>query len=91
MVYSSNEEDKCVAITWALLDFELITDNISYVKIPAKTTKYDYARFKQKVWDIDGITIALPPSGYVAKIDVKDLDDKKSCEFFMNESDIDTK
>jgi len=91
VVSNHNEVDKCVSISWALMDFELITDNISYVKIPAHGYIADYAKFKQKVWEMNGITLALPPSGYITEIDVKDLDKDDKCDFIMDEEDIVTR
>lgn len=81
VAYNSNKEPKCFAVSWKLMDFELITDNITFVYLKPNETKYDYARFKQKVWDLDGISLVLPPSGYIDGILVKDPTEKGDCEF----------
>lgn len=89
VVFNNNMKAKCVAVNWKLMDFELITDDVTFVYLKPHQTKMDYAKFKQKVWDLDGISLVLPPSGYVDKIVVKDPTKKNNCEFI--DEDIDEK
>ena len=80
-IYNSNDEPKCVAIQWQLMDFDLIADHSTYIYLKPKETLMDYAKFKQKFWDLDGVTLVLPPSGKIGAILVADPTEKNDCEY----------
>lgn len=83
---------KCVLIGWKLQDFELVSELPNDFLIKEHSTiKVGHA--KQTIWSFDDVAIALPPSGYVDSILVRDApyDDKLkklSCETL--EKDIQT-
>jgi hypothetical protein len=94
--YNENDEPKCFFIKWKLLDFELITDYYSFAYIDPHETIMDYAKMSQKVWELDGIKLILPASGYIEDIIVKDINEKgktkrEKCEFSVPEKDIEEK
>lgn len=86
VAYNKNDESKCFAIQWKLMDFEMITDHTTFVYIKPHQSIMDYAKFKQKVWDLDGIKLVLPASGYIDTIFVRDPTEKNDCEFI--ETDV---
>jgi hypothetical protein len=67
---------KCVAIDWKLQDFELET-GLPYEFIVLDKEVLNVGRMKQTIWSFDGAAIALPPSGYVDKLKVRDADFEK--------------
>lgn len=69
---NTNDEPKCVATIWKLMDFEMETPYPESTYIGANEQKIDYAFMRQVVWDIEGTKFALPPSGYIEKLFVVD-------------------
>lgn len=68
---NSNDIPKCVAINWKLQDFELESGLPFEFLINAYDT-VKVGRMKQTIWSFDNTAIALPPSGYVDSMRVKD-------------------
>ena len=63
------------------MDFQMITEYAEYIYLKPYEEKIDYAIMKQKVWDLDGVKLVLPASGYVAAMDIKEPNEKNNCEF----------
>jgi hypothetical protein len=81
MVRNENDEPKCVNIAWKLMDFQMVTEYAEYIYLKPYEEKTDYAIMKQKVWELDGVRLVLPASGYVAAMDIKEPSEKNTCEF----------
>lgn len=89
---NNNDESKCVTVKWALQDFEFDTS------LPSEFLLFGHedlpiGKMRQTIWAFDGAFIALPPSGYVSGINIRDADvnpktGAESCE--PDESNIDT-
>lgn len=71
-VILTNETDKaqCVSVFWKLMDFELINDRAESLLVQPKQQLLNYATLIQKIWNIDGTRFALPPSGYIERLEV---------------------
>jgi hypothetical protein len=70
---------RCLFAQWRLLDFALITDNQSNVLLqPQQVTTL--GRMVGQVWEIDGVPVAPPPSGYVERLYVWNPDRTSSEE-----------
>jgi len=91
---STNKEStvpKCVKVNWKLQDFEFESEQPLEFILKGKEV-LNIGKMKQSIWSFDGALIAIPPSGYVDNMKVRDADfDKKikryTCE--MLEEDID--
>lgn len=70
-VVNSNVEPKCVTIAWKLMDFSF-DSNYPYEFYMAPDTTIHLGNMHQSIWDFDGVGIALPPSGYVQDMRVRD-------------------
>jgi len=81
MVRNENDEPKCVNIAWRLMDFQMITEYAEYIYLKPYEEKVDYALMKQKVWELDGVRLVLPASGYVAAMDVREPSEKNNCVY----------
>jgi hypothetical protein len=89
-VSNKSDEPKCVAIDWKLMDFELET-SLPYDFLVLDNETIKLGRMKQTIWSFDDNAIALPPSGYVERMRVRDASFEKTtntltCETL--ESDI---
>lgn len=85
-----NDTSKCVFVKWALQDFEFESDQPAEFLIKPKE-KLNIAKFRQTIWSFDGAMIAIPPSGYVDTIHVRDADINKNDhqpECVIDESNI---
>jgi hypothetical protein len=81
---------KCVRIDWKLMDFNWET-SLPYEFLLLDNEVLKIGTMTQTIWSFDGAAIAIPPSGYVDKMKIRDADlDKKTnkltCE--MVEEDI---
>ena len=81
LIINKNDEPKCVQTVWQLMDFQMYTDYPDFLKVPANSTFQNYARMTQKIWVLDGVRLALPPSGYIADMLVREPNDKGTCVF----------
>lgn len=78
------EDPQCVTVNWKLQDFEFESDEPYEFLVPAhKTLKI--GKMKQTIWSFDDTFIAIPPSGYVDGIRVREpnvekLNGKIGCE-----------
>ena len=84
-------DPKCVSIMWKLQDFEFESEQPLEFLIRGGET-LNLGKMKQSIWSFDGATIAIPPSGYVDKMNVRKADVDKithrlTCD--MLEEDID--
>lgn len=71
-----DDESKCVALQWRLQDFEFESEYpTEFFIAPQKTI--DLGRMHQTIWSLDGLTFAIPPSGYLAKMNVREADIKR--------------
>lgn len=86
-----NHRDKCVTPQWKLMDFKYITDGPSEQFIKAHSMK-KMGEMQQRAWIIDGVEVAVPPSGYLYDMRVRDaIADAKpgeECMFLVPEEDI---
>lgn len=72
-----NDESKCVAIQWRLQDFEFESDYPTEFFIASQKT-IDLGKMRQTIWSLDGLTFAIPPSGYIQKMNVREPKAAKS-------------
>ena len=78
---NKTDEAKCIQSSWKLQDFQMYTDYPDFIKVQPYEVVYTYARMTQQIWLMDGIKLILPPSGYVASLDIRDPDDRGTCTF----------
>jgi hypothetical protein len=83
---------KCVTIDWKLMDFELTT-NLPYEFLIRSQETLSVGKMTQTIWSFDDTALALPPSGYIGGMLVRDAEfDRKTrkltCD--MLENDIQT-
>jgi hypothetical protein len=78
---------KCVKIDWRLMDFSFETSQpFEFVLLDHQILKV--GKMTQTIWSFDETAVALPPSGYVNKMDVRDANyDKKMRKFTCNMTD----
>lgn len=78
---------KCVKIDWRLMDFNFETSQpFEFVINDHQILKV--GKMTQTIWSFDNTAVALPPSGYVNKMDVRDADyDKKTRKFTCDMTD----
>jgi hypothetical protein len=89
VITNNNEESKCAAVMWKLMDFELETNYPDFLYLQPKQQVVNYAKMKQVLWNIEGTEFALPPSGYVKEMLVVDPNkDAKKGEECVFESEI---
>lgn len=90
LIENKNDYSVCVATYWKLQDFRLETDYPDYIYLKPKQIVYDYAVAKQLIWNLEGTKFALPPSGYVSNMVVREPNKgaKKKAElcFFETEA-----
>lgn len=79
-----NHRDKCVTPRWKLMDFKYITDGASEQLIPAHSMKR-MGEMQQRAWIIEGVEVAVPPSGYLSDMRVRNtVEDAKPGEECMH-------
>lgn len=66
----------CVMTEWKLMDFEMISDYPGFVYMSPHSQIITYAHLRQQIWNIDGTKFALPPSGYVEDMDIREPNKK---------------
>lgn len=93
VVTNHNKISKCVNIAWKLQGFDMINDNPGFQLFERNEAKLDYVRLRQTIWNMDGIRIALPPSGYIQQMEVKDINENPDvemevCDFYELDEDI---
>lgn len=81
VVTNENDDPKCVAIVWRLMDFEIINDNPELVYIKGHEINHNFTQLKQKLWYLNNVLFALPPSGYIHDVFIRDPDPKTQCVF----------
>jgi hypothetical protein len=87
---NKNTDPQCVRIDWKLMDFNLET-SLPYEFLMKAGETLTVGTMTQTIWSFDGTAMALPPSGYVDKMNARDaeFDEKKklyTCD--MVEADI---
>jgi hypothetical protein len=91
-IYNKNDYPVCVMVQWKLMDFEMISDYPDFSFIDAKSTMVNYATMRQQIWNLDGTAFALPPSGYVEKLIIREPNmnakNKERCTF--NDEEVET-
>ena len=88
---SRSDKTKCVKIDWKLQDFEFESEQPVEFLIKKGETLH-IGKMKQSIWSFDTTFIAIPPSGYVDSLHVRDADfDEKTRELTcdMLEEDVD--
>lgn len=65
-----SDNDKCVSVSWRLVDLRNVTIADPVVVISHKAAYV--GALTHEVWDFDGLAIAVPPSGQVRQITVTD-------------------
>ena len=68
---------KCVAIKWKLQDFEFTSDLPLEFLLQGRE-QIKIGDMKQSIWSFDSTLIAIPPSGYVDSMNVRDADIEKT-------------
>lgn len=91
MATNTAKESKCVLINWKLMDFMFESPLPTEFLLKGKE-KLIIGKMRQTIWAFDDSFIALPPSGYVDSINIREPDkDKKtgkeSCD--LDETGID--
>lgn len=71
-VFNHNDYPVCVLVQWKLMDFEMFSDYSDFTLIPANQQLLHFATMKQQIWNLDGTEFALPPSGYIHSLVVKE-------------------
>lgn len=83
--------DKCVAMKWRLMDFKLHTERETEFLVTSDTTER-FGTMVGEIWDIDGVRVAPPPSGYIHDMRVRKpipfAPDGEECLFIADEDDI---
>lgn len=75
-VRNANNTSKCVIIDWHLMEFDFESSLPTEFLVLGKET-INVATMHQTIWAFDGTNIALPPSGYVSRIYVREPDINK--------------
>lgn len=86
-IYAVNRSHtpKCVMINWKLQDFELESP-LPYDFLIQDKESIQVGRATQTIWSFDGVAIAIPPSGYVDGMHVRDAEfDEKTHKFICEE------
>jgi len=80
-------DPKCVKIDWRLMDFNFETSQpFEFLIFGNRVLRV--GKMTQTIWSFDETAVALPPSGYVNKMDVRDADyDKKTKKFTCEMTD----
>jgi len=90
-VTSSRSSDRCVTLYWKLMDFRLASDYPTSFLVKGKSSVI-YGYMDQQPMDIDGVLVAVSPSGYVRSIyvtkPVKDAKPGDECLYLTDEKDI---
>jgi hypothetical protein len=86
---NNTTEPKCVRIDWKLMDFNLETA-LPYEFLIMGNEQLKIGKMTQTIWSFSDVAIALPPSGYVDKFNVRDAEievktKKFTCEMTENE------
>lgn len=68
---NTTDKSQCVTINWKLQDFELET-GLPYEFLVPNNKTLPIGRMQQTIWSFDGAAIALPPSGYIDGMRVRD-------------------
>ena len=88
---NTNKTTKCVGVIWRLMDFEFISEHPTTVMVPAGY-RLSAGEMLGMTMNIDGVIVALPPSGYVHEMQVVSPDWKQmegyECTFIPDEEDI---
>lgn len=88
---NQSSKPKCVTPLWRLMDFEYISDGPSERLVRPHSSTY-LGEMRQRTWIIDGVTVAPPPSGYLADLrirgTVKDAKPGEECIHLADEDDV---
>ncbi len=68
---------KCVTIDWRLQDFTFET-SLPYEFLIDKNAFIKIGKMTQTIWAFDDVAIAIPPSGYINEMRVRDADYEKT-------------
>ncbi len=86
-----SKQPKCVIVDWKLMDFEYESSYPTEFLVEGYSI-LQFAKFTQTIWAFDRDTyLALPPSGYINDMSVRDADVDKNGKYdcLMDESWID--
>lgn len=88
---NNNDNDKCVTPMWRLMDFEYISNGPSE-QFVQRSSMVKIGEMQQRVWIINGVPVAPPPSGYLTNMRVRDTIAGarvgEECTHIVNEKDI---
>ena len=70
---NNNRRDICLSIAWRLMDFQFISDYPTTLLMFQKS-KLRIGTMVGKTMNIDGVIVALSPSGYVHQLEIRDPD-----------------
>jgi hypothetical protein len=68
---NTNDKSQCVTINWKLQDFDFET-GLPYEFLVPEKKSIKIGRMTQTIWSFDGAAIAIPPSGYIDGMRVRD-------------------
>lgn len=71
-ITNHNDYPVCVLVHWKLMDFEMISDYPDFTYVNSNSALTNYATMKQQIWNLDGTKFALPPSGYIDTMVVRE-------------------
>lgn len=90
-VTNTTYSNQCVGVSWRLLDFKFISEHPTMVLVE-RESMLRLGTMLGKVWEIDGVAFAPPPSGYVQDMEIHDpVENAKpgdECLFLVDEDDI---
>lgn len=69
-VHNNNTDNKCVSISWKLMDFRFMSYETTEFFIAGNSSK-KIGQMIQETWILDGVKIAPPGSGFVNSIRVR--------------------
>lgn len=87
-VFTSNEgrEDVCVGVVWRLMDFRYVASVPTPFHVPAQRHVF-IGEMVQTTTVINGVVVALPPSGYVQELHVVEPNGSEEPCLFLEHHD----
>lgn len=88
---NNSDTNKCIAIQWKLQDFEFESD-LPIMFILNSKQKLSIGKMKQTIWSFDEFQVAIPPSGYVENLFIREPSyDKKTHNQTCNQLETEIK
>ncbi len=89
-IVNHSDHPICALVHWKLMDFEMFSDYPDFTYLVSQQQILHFAEMRQQIWNIDGTEFALPPSGYIDQLIVKEpiKDAKKGTECSFEDNNI---